>query len=518
MTASPPGAGAIPCSNFLTGKKERPLSTSNTNQPVEGTAKLDKQSWLESHEEGYHKTLGNRQVQMIAIGGAIGTGLFLGAGARLQVAGPSLAIVYLVCGAFAFLILRALGELVLHRPSSGSFVSYAREFLGEKASFVAGWMYFLNWAMTGIVDITAVALYMHYWDAFADLPQWISALGALVIVGSMNLIGVKWFAEMEFWFALIKVAAISLFLIVGTALLGGGFSVGGHATGMHLITENGGFFPNGLLPALVLVQGVVFAFAGVELVGTAAGECKDARKILPRAINSVIWRIALFYVGAIALLVLLLPWTAYKSGESPFVTFFAALGVPGIGSVMNIVVLTAALSSLNSGLYSTGRVLRALAQGGSAPQFLSKMSAQAVPYMGILVTLAIYVFGVLLNYLVPSSVFEIVLNIASLGILSTWGFIVVCQIMFRRAVKRGEVEDVPFRMPGAPVTSWLTLAFLLSVLVLMAFDYPNGTFTVAAIPFVGLLLWGGWKWTARHRQVMMPTTIPSVTLTQNILE
>lgn len=484
----------------------------------DASAPLDKRSWLESHEEGYHKTLGNRQVQMIAIGGAIGTGLFLGAGARLQVAGPSLAIVYLICGAFAFLILRALGELVLHRPSSGSFVSYAREFLGEKASFVAGWMYFLNWAMTGIVDITAVALYMHYWDAFSDLPQWVSALGALLVVGSMNLVGVKWFAEMEFWFALIKVAAISLFLIIGTIFLGGGMEVAGAATGFHLITENGGFFPNGLLPALVLVQGVVFAFAGVELIGTTAGECSDPKRILPRAINSVIWRIALFYVGSVSLLVLLLPWNAYKAGESPFVTFFSALGVQGIGTAMNIVVLTAALSSLNSGLYSTGRVLRALAQGGSAPQFLSKMSAQAVPYAGILVTLGIYVFGVLLNYLVPSSVFEIVLNIASLGILSTWGFIIVCQMMFRRAVKRGEVEDVTFKMPGAPVTSWLTLAFLIAVLVLMAFDYPNGTYTVASTPLVALLLWGGWKWTAKHRQVLMPTTIPSVVLTKNILE
>jgi L-asparagine permease len=489
------------------------------NQPhPPGSGELDKKSWLESHEAGYHKTLGNRQVQMIAIGGAIGTGLFLGAGARLQIAGPSLAIVYLVCGVFSFLILRALGELVMHRPSSGSFVSYAREFLGEKASFVAGWMYFLNWAMTGIVDITAVALYMHYWGAFTSVPQWVFALIALCIVAAMNLIGVKWFAEMEFWFALIKVAAISLFLVIGTIILGTGVHVAGNSTGVHLISENGGFFPHGLLPALVLVQGVVFAFAGVELVGTAAGECKDARKVLPRAINSVIWRIALFYVGAVVLLVCLLPWSAYKAGQSPFVTFFGQLGVPGVGSVMNIVVLSAALSSLNSGLYSTGRVLRALSMGGSAPNFLSRMSSQSVPYAGILVTVAIYIVGVVLNYFVPSSVFEIVLNIASLGILSTWGFIVVCQMKFRLAVARGEAEPVTFRMPGAPVTSWLTLAFLLGVLVLMAFDYPNGTWTVASIPVVVLLLVAGWYGVRRRAGAMMKPTIPSVTLTQSVLE
>ncbi|WP_250377893.1 L-asparagine permease, partial [Escherichia coli] len=441
-----------------------------------------KRRWLNAHEEGYHKAMGNRQVQMIAIGGAIGTGLFLGAGARLQMAGPALALVYLICGLFSFFILRALGELVLHRPSSGSFVSYAREFLGEKAAYVAGWMYFINWAMTGIVDITAVALYMHYWGAFGGVPQWVFALAALTIVGTMNMIGVKWFAEMEFWFALIKVLAIVTFLVVGTVFLGSGQPLDGNTTGFHLITDNGGFFPHGLLPALVLIQGVVFAFASIEMVGTAAGECKDPQTMVPKAINSVIWRIGLFYVGSVVLLVMLLPWSAYQAGQSPFVTFFSKLGVPYIGSIMNIVVLTAALSSLNSGLYCTGRILRSMAMGGSAPSFMAKMSRQHVPYAGILATLVVYVVGVFLNYLVPSRVFEIVLNFASLGIIASWAFIIVCQMRLRKAIKEGKAADVSFKLPGAPFTSWLTLLFLLSVLVLMAFDYPNGTYTIAALP------------------------------------
>ncbi|MEG3127800.1 L-asparagine permease [Pantoea cypripedii] len=464
-------------------------------KPTKKTAaeqRAAKRRWLNSHDTGYHKAMGNRQVQMIAIGGAIGTGLFLGAGARLQMAGPALALVYLVCGIFSFFILRALGELVLHRPSSGSFVSYAREFLGEKASYVAGWMYFVNWAMTGIVDITAVALYMHYWGAFGDVPQWVFALGALAIVGTMNMIGVKWFAEMEFWFALIKVLAIVVFLIVGVVFLGSGKPLDGNTTGFHLITDNGGLFPHGLLPALVLVQGVVFAFASIELVGTAAGECKDPKTMLPKAINSVIWRIGLFYVGSVVLLVLLLPWNAYQAGQSPFVTFFSKLGVPYIGSVMNIVVLSAALSSLNSGLYSTGRILRSMSMGGSAPKFMSKMSNQQVPFAGILVTIAVYVVGVVLNYYVPSQVFEIVLNVASLGIISSWGFIVVCQMRLRKAIKEGKAEDVSFKLPWAPVTSWLTLLFLVSVLVLMAFDYPNGTYTIASIPLIAVILVLGW--------------------------
>ncbi|MFB6327734.1 amino acid permease [Pantoea deleyi] len=451
-----------------------------------------KRRWLNSHDAGYQKAMGNRHVQMIAIGGAIGTGLFLGAGGRLQAAGPALAIIYLVCGIFSFFILRALGELVLHRPSSGSFVSYAREFLGEKASYVAGWMYFVNWAMTGIVDITAVALYMHYWGAFGDVPQWVFALGALAIVGTMNMIGVKWFAEMEFWFALVKVLAIVVFLVVGVVFLGTGKPLDGNSTGFHLITDNGGLFPHGLLPALVLIQGVVFAFASIELVGTAAGECKDPKTMLPKAINSVIWRIGLFYVGSVVLLVLLLPWNAYQAGQSPFVTFFSKLGVPYIGSIMNIVVLSAALSSLNSGLYSTGRILRSMSMGGSAPKFMSKMNGQQVPYAGILVTICVYVIGVVLNYYVPSQVFEIVLNIASLGIISSWAFIVVCQLRLRKAIKEGKADDVSFKLPGAPFTSWLTLLFLFSVLVLMAFDYPNGTYTIASIPLIAVVLVLGW--------------------------
>jgi L-asparagine permease len=451
-----------------------------------------KRKWLNSHDSGYRKEMGNRQVQMIAIGGAIGTGLFLGAGARLQAAGPSLAIVYAVCGLFSFFILRALGELVLHRPTSGNFVSYAREFMGEKASYVAGWMYFVNWAMTGIVDITAVALYMHYWGAFAEIPQWVIALAALGLVGTMNMIGVKWFAEMEFWFALVKVLAIVLFLLVGIYFFGNGQLPDGQRTGLHLISNHGGFFPNGLIPALVMVQGVVFAFASIELVGTAAGECKNPKIMVPKAINSVIWRILLFYVGSVLLLVLLLPWTSYSANQSPFVTFFSKLGLPYIGSIMNVVVLTAALSSLNSGLYSTGRILRSMSMGGSAPRFMSKMSRHQVPYAGILATVGIYVIGVVLNYYVPSQVFEIVLNIASLGIISSWAFIILCQLKLRKAIRLGKAEDVSFKLPGAPFTSWLTLLFLFSVLVLMAFDYPNGTFTIAALPIIILLLVLGW--------------------------
>ncbi|MGO2957819.1 MAG: amino acid permease [Acetobacter sp.] len=469
--------------------------------------------------EGYHRGLGKRQMQMISIGGAIGTGLFLGAGARLQQIGPSLALVYLLCGVFAFLMLRAMGELVMHRPTSGSFVSYAQEFLGPKASYIAGSMAFMNWAMAGIADITAVALYMHFWGTFDAIPQWVFALVALLLITGMNMIGVRWFGEMEFWFSIIKVGALVAFLIVGSAVLGLRMPVGGQMPGFHLISENGGIFPHGVLPALVLVQGVVFAYAAIELVGTAAGECEDVETVLPKAINTVMWRIALFYVGTITLLVLLLPWNSYKAGVSPFVTFFANLGIPGIDSIMNIVVLTAALSSLNSGLYSTGRILRALALDGSAPRYLTHMNRNAIPSAAILTTVSIYLVGVVLNYFLPAQIFEIVLNISSIGILGTWTFIVLCQIKLRQGIKAGRIPATSFPMPGAPVTAWLTLAFYAAVLVMMAFDYPNGTWSFCALPIIACLLVIGWK-VFRHTpdHDAVPQTVPSIQLTEDLLE
>jgi L-asparagine permease len=463
-------------------------STSTTDQ---GPDSYDN-SALAHEDAGYHKGLKPRQVQMIAIGGAIGTGLFLGAGGRLASAGPGLFLVYAFCGAFVFLILRALGELVLHRPSSGSFVSYAREFYGEKAAYAAGWLYFLNWAMTSIVDTTAIATYMHYWSVFQVIPQWTIALIALLIVLTMNLISVKLFGEIEFWAALIKVAALVLFLVIGVVFLAGRFPIEGKPTGFSVIGESGGFFPTGVLPLVIVVSGVVFAYAAVELVGTAAGETENPAKIMPRAINSVIFRIAVFYVGSLVLLALLLPYTLYSKTESPFVTFFAHIGIQGSGTVMNLVVLTAALSSLNAGLYSTGRILRSMAMNGSAPSFTARMNGNGVPWGGIVLTSCITLLGVVLNALNPGEAFEIVLNMASLGIIASWATIVLCQMRLFSWWKQGRVNRPAFRMPGAPVTGWLTLAFLLGVLVLTGFDYPIGTYTVATLVVIIPALIVGW--------------------------
>src|SRR5690606_8705369 len=215
------------------------------------------------------------------------------------------------------------------------------------------------------VDITAIATYVHFWGAFEVIPQWTIALIALAIVVAINMISVKWFGELEFWAALIKVVALVGFLILGTIFLAGRFEIDGQATGFSIISDNGGWFPTGFLPLIVVTTGVVFAYPAVELVGTAAGETENPEKIMPRAINSVIARIAVFYVGSLILLALLLPYTVFTAGESPFVTFFSKIGIDGAGSIMNLVVLTAAFSSLNAGLYSTGRILRSMSMNGS---------------------------------------------------------------------------------------------------------------------------------------------------------
>ena len=259
---------------------------------------------------------------------------------------------------------------------------------------------------------------MHYWGAFGDVPEWVFALGALAIVGTMNMIGVKWFAGWSSGFALVKVLAIVAFLVVGTISSAPVSRWTVMPLRFHLITDNGGFFRTASCRRWCWCRAWSSPSPPLSWWAPRRGECKDPERMVPKAINSVIWRIGLFYVRSVVLLVLLLPWNAYQAGQSPFVTFFSKLGVPYIGSVMNIVVLTAALSSLNSGLYSTGRILRSMSMGGSAPKFMSKMSRHHVPYAGILATLAVYVVGVFLNYLVPSQVFEIVLNVASLGIIA----------------------------------------------------------------------------------------------------
>ncbi len=309
---------------------------------------------------------------------------------------------------------------------------------------------------------------------------------------SVNLISVKAFGEFEFWAALIKVLALTTFLGVGTVFLVGRFKIQGQNTGFSLWAHHGGFLPTGLLPLVLVTSGVIFAYAAVELVGTAAGETAEPEKIMPRAINSVVFRIGVFYVGSVVLLALLLPYTDYQDHESPFVTFFSKIGFGGAGSLMNVVVLTAAFSSLNAGLYSTGRILRSMAVNGSGPKFTGRMSKHGVPYGGILLTCTIGLFGVVLNAITPSQAFEIVLNIAALGVIAAWATIVACQLRLFRMTKAGTMQRPHFQMPLAPYSGYLTLLFLAGVVVLMMLDEEEGPWVIAAVVLGIPALIGGW--------------------------
>ncbi|MCI1221445.1 amino acid permease [Bifidobacterium tibiigranuli] len=442
-------------------------------------------------DKGYAQELKPRHIQMIAIGGSIGTGLFLGAGGRLSQGGAGLTIAYAICGVFAFLMVRALGELAIRRPSSGAFVSYAREFLGERGAYVTGWLFFLDWSTTVMADITAVAVYFHYWQAMQSIPQWVLALGALALVFIMNLMSVKLFGEAEFWFAAIKVTTIVVFMVVAIWSIVTGGSVGhGHA-GFANITQHGGFFPQGLPIVFALTLGVVFAFGGTEMVGVAAGEAKDAKTVLPKAINSMIIRIAIFYVGSVVLMALVLPYNAYSPNESPFVTFFSGIGVPYAGDVIQVVVLTAALSSLNAGLYATGRTLRSMAIAGSAPKVAKFMNRQHVPAGGIAITAALGLLGVLLNVVLPTDAFEIIMNLAGIGIAGTWSAILLTHLAFLKKVRQGKATRPAYRMPGAPWTNYLSLAFFV-IVVVSNITSASGRWTLVLFSLVVVVMVAGW--------------------------
>ncbi|MFG0547094.1 amino acid permease [Pseudomonas sp. YQ_6] len=460
------------------------------------TESTGRAKYVGAEDVGYKKTLRARQIQMIAIGGAVGSGLFLGAGARLSEAGPSLVFAFAVCGVFAWFIIRALGELVLHRPSTGSFVSYAREFYGEKLAYAAGWMYWTNWVTVAIAELTATALYLNFFKAYVpflgDVPQWASALGVLAIITGINLVSVKIFGELEFWFAFFKVAALVTFLCVGVYMVVFGTPIDGHVPGFQLISDHGGWFPYGVMPAVILIQGVVFAYGSIELVGTAAGEAKDVEKVMPKAIRAVVFRIVVFYVGTILLLSLLMPSSSYIPGVSPLVTFFGAIGVRGADAIMNMVLFTAAISSLNAGIYTTGRILRSLAVTGSAPPFLVKMNSNGVPFAGIMFTTIASLVGVAMNAFLPGQAFEIAMSLTAILMLGAWGVIILCQLKLFKLSQQGLIERPKFRMMFAPYSGYATLAFFVLVFILIACDYPVGTYSAASIPFYAAVLVIGW--------------------------
>lgn len=409
--------------------------------------------------------LKNRHIQLIAIGGAIGTGLFLGSGKSIHFAGPSIMLVYFVIGLALFFMMRALGELLMYKPITGSFTHFAETFIGPWAGFITGWTYWFCWIVTGIAEITAVGMYVQFW--VPELPQWIPALICVAVLFLINIATVKAFGEMEFWFAIIKVVTIIALIIIGILLVFAGFqSHGAHASFTNL-WQHGGFFPNGSKGFLLAFEMAVFSFVGIELVGVTAGEAEDPSKTLPKAINQIPLRILLFYVGALFVIMSIYPWNRLNPDTSPFVRVFADIGLPAAAGIINFVVLTSAASSCNSGIFSTSRMLYSLAEDGKAPKMFKKLNKRNVPAPALLGSTIMLLIGVVLNYFMKSTqVFTLVTSISSICFVWVWGVIMVAHLRFRKNMPE-EAAKISFKLPFAPVINWVVLLFFVFVLVVL---------------------------------------------------
>ncbi|MDW4525388.1 amino acid permease [Rossellomorea marisflavi] len=431
-----------------------------------------------------HRGLEARHIQMIALGGTIGVGLFMGSASTIQWTGPSVLLAYAIAGIFIFFIMRAMGEMLYVEPSTGSFATFGHKYIHPLAGYMTAWSNWFQWVIVGMAEIVAVGAYMQYW--FPDLPAWIPGIVAMAILGAANLISVKSFGEFEFWFALIKIITIVLMIFAGIGLIFFGLGNGGDAIGLSNLWANGGFFAGGWSGFFFALSLVVAAYQGVELIGITAGEARDPKNTLTKAIQSIIWRILIFYIGAIFVIVTVYPWNELNSIGSPFVATFAKVGITAAAGVINFVVITAAMSGCNSGIYSAGRMLYTLGVNGQAPKSFTKLSRNGVPLLGTIGVMIGLGIGVILSYIAPENLFVYVYSSSVLPGMVPWFVILISQIRFRK-MKGAELDDHPFKMPFAPVTNYLTLAFLVAVLVGMWFNDDTRMSLIVGIVFLALV-------------------------------
>jgi D-serine/D-alanine/glycine transporter len=409
------------------------------------------------------RELKNRHVQLIAIGGTIGTGLFLGSGRAIALAGPSIVLAYLIVGIALFFVMRAMGELLLSNAGYQSFTDFASDYIGPWAGFVTGWTYWFCWIMTAMADIIAVGVYVQYWF---DIPQWMPALACLVILLGLNLLTVKLFGELEFWFALIKVITILALIVIGIVLLVMGFKTDTGTVTVKNLWDFGGLFPNGISGFLLSFQMVVFAFVGVELVGVSAAETSDPKKNIPSAINKIPMRILFFYVGAIIIILSINPWEQLSATSSPFVSTFSLVGIPVAAGIINFVVLTSAASACNSGLFSTSRILYNLSKHDDGPAKLGKLNKNHVPSNALLSSAIVLSVGALLSKLIPGQAFGIVTTISAICFIWVWSVILISHIKYSK--KRPDLrEKSTFKAPFTPFINYAILALFGGILLIM---------------------------------------------------
>ncbi|WP_371229430.1 amino acid permease [Pseudomonas sp. QE6] len=444
------------------------------------------------HEGELKRGLKNRHIQLIALGGAIGTGLFLGSAGVLQSAGPSMILGYAIGGFIAFLIMRQLGEMIVEEPVAGSFSHFAHKYWGGFAGFMSGWNYWVLYILVGMSELTAVGKYIQFW--WPDFPTWATAAVFFVLINAINLFNVKAFGETEFWFAIIKVVAIIGMILLGIWLLVSG--TGGPQASVSNLWAHGGFFPNGWKGLVMVLAIIMFSFGGLELVGITAAEASEPKKVIPKAINQVIYRILIFYIGALAVLLSLYPWDALlqsisSAGDpysgSPFVKVFSLLGSDIAANILNFVVLTAALSVYNSCVYCNSRMLFGLAEQGDAPRAFAKVDDRGVPLLAIGVSAFITLACVVVNYVIPHQALELLMSLVVAALVINWAMISLAHMKFRKAMQAKGVQPF-FRALWYPFGNWLCLAFVVFILGIML-QIPGIDVSVYAIP-VWIVLMG----------------------------
>ncbi|WP_413098645.1 amino acid permease [Streptomyces sp. Inha503] len=418
-------------------------------------------------KEDLKRDLKSRHVQMIAIGGAIGTGLFYGSGSAVATAGPAIIVTYVVASVAIYFVMRALGEMSVEEPVSGAYISYANRYIHRFAGFLNGWNAFIFLLATTAAELNALGHYVQYW--FPAVPIWATAAVAVTVMFVVNVVGVRFYGEAEFWFAIVKVVAIIALILFGFAMVFFGVGNGGQAIGLGHLHDHGGFFPNGVGAAFLAIVMVAFSFGGVENLGIAAGETKDVATTMPKAVNATFWRLMIFYVGAITVLVTVFPWTSLTGSGSPFVTVFAKIGVPAAATIMNVVVITAVLSAVNSAVFTNSRTFYNLSLQGNAPKFLGTVSDRNVPSRAVTAVFVTMAAGVLLNLLMPDQVFTVFSSVTVFGLICAWGSIVISHLRFRKVkVLSGQADSIRYKMPLHPYSNYLALAFIAAVLVCIA--------------------------------------------------
>ena len=443
--------------------------------------------------------LKNRHIQLIALGGAIGTGLFLGSAGVMKSAGPSMILGYAICGFIAFMIMRQLGEMIVEEPVAGSFAHFAHKYWGGFAGFLSGWNCWVLYILVGMSELSAVGKYVHYW--WPEIPTWVTAAGFFVLINAINLMNVKFFGEAEFWFAIIKVAAIVGMIALGAWLLTSGS--GGPDASITNLWSHGGFFPHGVSGLVMALAFIMFSFGGLEMLGFTAAEADKPKTVIPKAINQVIYRILIFYVGALVVLLSLTPWDSLVAsidasggsyGSSPFVQVFSMLGSDTAANLLNFVVLTAALSVYNSGTYCNARMLLGMAEQGDAPAALAKVDKRGVPVRSILVSAAVTLIAVLLNYLMPQNALELLMSLVVATLVINWAMISFSHLKFRQHLDRTGQKPL-FKALWYPYGNYVVLAFVVLILGIML-QIPGIQVSVYAMPvwlgvmFVAYLLKG----------------------------